>query len=369
MPLPMGRSFKFHIHYSNPMSTLLDSDISAVQRIRDVSNVFTMARAVENPYSTMVPKGAKPRSTLFEQPFKQRITPVDSAVPDGVDVQTGELSNNEANKCMVQGRLQKGRVAISISDLADEFGEEYAATNLMADNMTDAIIAARENLEVTCLKGTASGNAGDSQAYGGAYIPPGGIFSVGPAMTRGIGSWIRSANPAGTPDLPINALALTPSGNIQTGVASASTLTDLDLNTIMQSIATAARMKGTWDVFCSPAMTAVVDALTRAGQITTVSGNSNVPLRRFNNDMANGTITMEVRQFVTSFGKMRFHTHYSLPDNIHCYIVQMEAVVLRPGYAPRTRDIPYLGGGYKKIVEYVYGHMTTNPRSHGMITT
>ncbi len=351
------------------MSTLLDSDISSVQRVRDVSPVFTLARAVENPFSTMCPKGAKPRSTLFEQPFKQRITPVDSAVPDGVDVQTGELSNNEANKAMLQARLQKGRVAISISDLADEFGDEYAAHNLMADNMTDAIIAARENLEVTCLKGTASGNSGDSQAYGGAYIPPGGIFTTGPAMTRGIGSWIRSANPAGTPDLPINALALTPSGNIQTGVASASTLQDTDFNTIMQSIATAARMKGTWDVFLSPDATAMVDAWTRAGQITTVSGNQNVPLRRFNNNMADGTIAMEVRMFLTSFGKLRFHTHYSLPSNIHCYIVMMDQVVLRPGYAPRTRELPYQGGGYKRIVEYVYGLIATNPRSHGMITT
>jgi hypothetical protein len=271
---------------------------------------------------------------------------------------------------MVQGRLQKGRVAISISDLADEFGEEYAATNLMADNMADAIVAARENLEVTCLKGPVIGAAdGDSQPYGGPYIPAGGIFTVGPALTRGIGSWIRSANPAGTPDLPINALALTPSGNIISGVASASTLTDVDLNTIMQSIATAARMKGTWDVFLSPAATQTIDALTRAQQITTVSGNQNVPLRRFNNDMANGTITMEVRMFATSFGKMRFHTHYSLPSNVHCYIVMMDSAVLRPGYAPRTREIPYLGGGYKRIVEYVYGHMTTNPRSHGKITT
>ncbi len=351
------------------MATLTDDQISSVQRIRDVSDVFTMARAVENPFSTMVPKGPKPRSTLFEYPFKQRITPVDSAVPDGVDVQTGELSNNEANKAMLQGRLQKGRVAISISDLADEFGEEYAASNLMADNMMDAIIAARENLEVTCLKSTASGNSGDSQPYGGAFIPPGGIFTVGPAMTRGIGSWIRSANPAGTPDLPINALALTPAGNIQTGVASASTITDVDLNAIMQSIATAARMKGTWDVFLSANATTAIDALTRAGQITTVSGNSNVPLRRFNNDMANGTITMEIRLLVTSFGKLRFHTHYSLPTNIHCYIVQMDNVMLRPGYAPRTREIPYLGGGYKRIVEYVYGLAANNPRSHGMITT
>ena len=331
------------------MATLLDSDISSVQRVRDVSSVFTLARAVENPFSTMVRKGPKPRSTLFEYPFKQRITPTDSAIADGVDVTDSDLTNNEANKCMLQGRLQKGRVAIGVSDLASEFGDEYAASNLIADNMADAIIAARENLEVTCLK------LGDSQPYGGTSTP---------AKTRGFGSWIRSANPAGTPDLPINALALTPSGNINSTISDVTTLKDTDFNAVMKSIATAARMKGTWDVYLSADATAVVDAWTRMGEVTSTS----TQLRRFNSDMADSTVTMEVRFYVTSFGKLRFHTHYSLPTGVHCYIVQTDMVTLRPGYAPRTRELPYLGGSYKRIVEYVYGLAAENPRAHGKIT-
>lgn len=329
---------------------LTDGDISSVQRVRDVSSVFTLARAVENPATTMCKKGPKPRSTLFENPFKQRRTPEDSAIADGVDVEDSELSNNEANKCMLQGRLQKGRVAIAVSDLADEFGDEYAASNLIADNLADAIIQARENVETTFLK------TSDSQAYGGSSTP---------AKTRGFGSWLRTANPGGSPDLPINALALTPSGNISSGVADVTTLKDTDFNTVMKSIATAARMKGTWHVFLSADATAVVDAWTRVGEITSTT----TQLRRFNSDMADGTITMEVRFYLTSFGKLIFHTHYSLPTGVHCYIMNMDHVMLRPGYAPRTRELPYLGGGYKRIVEYVYGTMVDNPRSHGKITT
>jgi Family of unknown function (DUF5309) len=331
------------------MSALLDSDISSVQRVRDVSSVFTLARAVENPVSTMCRKGPKPRSTLFEFPFKQRITPSDSAVADGVDVTDADLTNNEANKCMNQSRLQKGRVAIGVSDLANEFGDEYAASNLMADNLSDAIIAARENLEVTVLK------LGDSQAYGGTTTP---------AKTRGIGSWIRSANPAGTPDLPINSLALTPTGNINSNVSDVTTLKDTDFNAVMKSIATAARMKGTWDVFLSADATAVVDAWSRMGEVTSTS----TQLRRFNTEMADGTITMEIRFYVTSFGKLRFHTHYSLPAGVHCYIINMDHFTLRPGYAPRTRELPYLGGSWKRIIEYVYGTQCDNPRAHGKIT-
>lgn len=331
------------------MAVLLDGDLSAVQRVRDVSSVFTLARAVENPVSTMIKKGPKPRSSLFENPFKQRITPTDSAVADGVDVQDSEIINNEANKAMLQGRLQKGRVAIGVSDLASEFGDEYAASNLLADNLADGIIAARENLEVTVLK------LGDSQAYGGTSQP---------AKTRGFGSWLRTANPAGSPDLPINSLALTPSGNINSTISDVTTLKDTTFNAVMQSIATAARMKGTWHVFLSADATAVVDQWTRMGDVTSTTTS----LRRFNTDMADGTVTMEVRFYVTSFGKLIFHTHYSMPTGVHCYIINMDHAQLRPGYAPRTREIPYLGGAYKRIIEYVYGLMVDNPRAHGKIT-
>lgn len=349
------------------MATLTDDQISQVQRVRDVSNVFTMARAIFTPFKTQCRKGPKPRSTLFESPFKQRITPVDSAIGDNFDVATAELGNNEQNKCMLQGRLQKGRVAIGISDLANEFGEEYAASNLKADNLRDAVIAAGENLEVTCLKGSTGNANGDSQPYGGAYVPAG--QTTGPMLTRGFGSWIRSANPAGTPDLPINALALTPATNILSGIADPTTLTDLDLNNIMHSISLAARMTGTWDVYCSPAFTKVLDQLTRNGVAVTSGSSQNVPLRRFNNDMKDGTIQMQVRQYLTSAGMMRFHLHFTLPSNVHCYIVNHDHVELRPGYAPRTRDLPYLGGSYRTIVEYVYGLMVNNPLAHGMITT
>jgi hypothetical protein len=333
---------------------LLDTDISAVQRVRDVGNVFTLARAVENPFSTMVRKGPKPRSTLFEEPFKARRTPEDSAIADGVDVADSELSNNEANKCMLQGRLQKGRVAIAISDLADEFGDEYAASNLKADNLSDAIIQARENLEVTCLK------TSDSQPYGGTSTP---------AKTRGLGSWIRSANPGGTPDLPINALALTPSTNIDDGNSAATDISDVGFNTVMQSIATAARMKGDWDVFVHPDLQAVIDQWSRHQSTAATSSTHNVPLRQFTTGMADGTVTMEIRQFVTSQGRLRFHCHYSLPTGVWAYIVKMDSVQLRPGYSPRTRELPYLGGGYKTIVEYVYGLMANNPRAIGKFTT
>lgn len=331
------------------MAMLTDIDISSVQRIRDVSRAFTLARAEELAFTTMARKGAKPKSTLYEWPFKQRFTPTDNAVTDGVDVANSDFTNNESNKSMLQGRLQKSRVAIAVSDLAQEFGEEYAAVDLMADNMMDGIILARESMEVSCLK------TGDSNAMND---PVAGT----PARMRGMSSWIRLANGA---DLPVPTMALCPAGNILSGVADVTTVSDTQFNTIMKSIALACFEKGVWDVFVTPDMMQVIDGYTNMG---TISG-STVPLRRFNKDMADTTITMEVRFYQTSFGKLRFHLHYSLPIGVHALIVQMDHVSIRPGYPVRTRELPYLGGGNKRIIEYVTGLDVSNPRTCGKITT
>jgi hypothetical protein len=100
-----------------------------------------------------------------------------------------------------------------------------------------------------------------------------------------------------------------------------------------------------------------------------VISGSTVPLRRFNKDMADATITMEVRFYQTSFGKLRFHLHFNLPAGVHALIVQMEQWSLRPGYPIRTAKLPYLGGGDKRIIEWLNGLDCKNPRANGKITT
>jgi hypothetical protein len=329
---------------------LTDADISSAQRVRDVSPMFTLTRAEFCPASTMMKKGARPKSTLYERPYKKPFTPTNNAVLDGVDITSSDLTNNEANKFMLQGRLQKGRIAIGVSDMSMEFGNEYAAVDLMADNMKDALQQARESLEIQVL------DTQDSRAQGA-----GG--STNPALMRGSASWLRIANPV-NPDLALPTDLLTPTDSILSGVSDVTALKDTDFNAIMQSIATTARLKGTWDVFVSPDLMAAIDGWTRLGDITA----STVPLRRFNQDMGAGEVTMEVRFYQTTFGRMRFHVHYSLPTGVHCLILNMDKTELRPGYPVRTKELPYLGGGYRRILEWVMG-LDADPLAGGKITT
>lgn len=332
------------------MAVLLDRDKSATFRRRDVSQSFTLARAEENPASTMIKKGKKPKASLYEWGFKTRHTPSDNAVEDGLDVQDAEFLNNEANKAMLQGRIQKGRVAIGVSDIAEELADEHmVGDSMLADNRADAIVLCRENLEVTILKN------GDSQPNSAGN----------PHKLRGLANWIRSANPGGSPDLPVPASALTPAGNILTGKATASLVTEDEFRAIMQSIATTCRQKGIWDVFVSPAMAAVITNWQRTGDVTATTA----PLRRFTAAQGSDTIQFSVRFYESDFGKLRFHTHFSLPAGVHALVVDMSSLSLRPVRPPNIKELEYRGGGRKEIMEYIYGLEVTNPQSHGKITT
>lgn len=335
------------------MSALLDKEINPQLRRRDVSNTFTVTRAEETPVSSMIKKGPKPKSTLFEWPMKSRHTPSDNAVADGVEVASGEIMNNEANKKMIQGRVQKGRVAFGVSDMAEELGDEYAISGgLLADNRVDGLVLAKENLEVTCLK------TGDSQAH---------IDDNNPMKTRGICSFSRTANPA-DPDLPLPTIALAPSGNILTGQATAAAVTEEELLDILQSIATAVRQMKTVHVFATPAMRRQISGWLKF----TPESSGNVLVRRFNNDVKGGgatEITMTVDRITCDFGKFFLHTHFSLPSGVHAIIVDMALMQLRPVRTPKLTKLEYRGGKYTEFFEYIIGLQVDDPRSIGKITT
>lgn len=330
------------------MPDLIDNTISSTFRIRDVSNSFALARAEENPLSSMVPRGPKPKSSLYEFPFKQRHTPSDNAISDGVDVADAEVINNESNKHMLQGRVQKSRVVVGVSDMAEELGEEYAVSGgLLADNVSDGLVLARENLEFTLLKDT------DSQPYSSTTVP---------MRMRGLPHWIRNTAQA---ELPVPSAARTPAENLSLSKATAAAVTEDNVRAIMQSIATTARRTGNWDVFVSPAFKAVISAWSRTGEVSATTA----PLRRFNANAKDSTMTLNIQVYESDFGKLRLHVHYSLPATVHALIVDMTQVKLRPVRPPTLKPLEYRGGGHRRMIEYIYGLEVSNPQAHGRITS
>ena len=334
------------------MASFLDRDASASFRVRDVSRSFTLSTAEHTPFTTMCPKGARPKSSLYEWPHRSAHTPTDSAIEDGVDVQTSEYINNNSNKAMLQGRVQKGRVAIAVGDLAMELTREYGdgGDNLLAQNRTDALRMARENLEVTLLKNS------DSNAES----------SGTPGKLRGLAFWIRSSN-SGVTDTAIPSAALCAAGQIVSGAATAAAVTEDNVRAIMRTIATNKQISGGmgWDVFVTPSMKEVFSNWARTGDIT----ETTVPLRRFNAPADGSTIKLDVRFYEGDFGKARLHTHFSLPSGHHAIFSRMDSVAIRPVRNPRLGALEYRGGAHVEFIEYILGLEVSDPRCHGKITT
>ena len=331
------------------MSALLDNDLDPKQRVRDVSTSFTYARMEEAPVSTMSKKGATPKSTLYEWRFKRRHAPSDNAIPENQDVQAGEIVNNESNKAMLQGRTQKSRVVIGVDDVAEELGEENIPGGLLADNVKDGIILAKENLEVTILKND------NSQSY---------VDANNPRKLRGTTYWIRSANPADG-DLPIPAMALTPAAQIVSGKATAANVTEENLLDILQSIATTCRSVKNLHVFATPALRRQISAWLKF--VPESAGN--VLVRRFNSNVSDKEIAMTVERIKCDFGVFFLHTHFSLPAGVHALLLDMDMISLRPVRAPQVRPLEYRGGAHLRMIEYINGLEVSNPQSHGKITT
>jgi hypothetical protein len=335
------------------MAALLDGAISATFRRRDVGKTFTLARATDNPFTTMVAKGERPKSTMLEFPFKTRHTPSDNAVDDGADVQDSELINNEANKTMLYARTQKGRVATGVDDVAEELGEEYAVSGgLLADNLADAIILARENMEFTSIK------SGDSTTF---------VSGTSQRRTRGLVNWCRSANPGGSPDLPIAAAALTPAGNIVTGRATADDVTMADFLGILLSIVTTSRSMKNLHVFVTPAMRIRIAQWVQF--VTAPSGT--VPVQQYNvtRNSKDKEVVMSVERIVCDIGRFTLHTHFSLPSGVHVLVVDMDVVKQRPARSPKYSRLEYRGGYIKEIIEYIFATEVNNPQLLGKITT
>ena len=335
------------------MAALLEKDQNPQLRRRDVSKTFTVARAEETPVSSTADKGDKPKSTLYEWPFKTRFTPSDNAVADGKDVTDADIVNNEANKKLIQGRIQKSRVAYGVSDMAEELGDQFALSGgLLADNRADALVLIKECHEQTLLK------TGDSQGHSD---------DANPMKLRGLCSFIRTANPADA-DLPIPTMALCPAGNILTGKATAADVTEENLLDVLQSIATAARQMKTVHVYATPAMRRAISSWLKL----TPESAGKVVVRQYNNTVEKGKaneITITVDRITCDFGKFFLHTHFSLPAGVHAIIADMGMLKVRPVRTPKLTKLEYRGGKHVEFFEQVSGLEVSNPTCFGKITT
>jgi len=337
------------------MATALDTTYTSTQRVRDVRETFIQLIGMETPVLSRVNKAPKPMSSTPEWPVKTFADANTDGVLDGVDPDFGSVGeNNFANKTMLLGRYQQKARYPSVSKIANLLAKQYAVkTDAMADNVKDKTLEHHIDLEAILL----SDNESVLQ-----------VSNSTASKTRSIGRWISKDNSRFTDTATTPATAYrTPTASIVVSKAAATDVTEAEIQSLTQSVATARKRAttGFWGV-CQPAMKSQFTSFTRTD--LNGSGASTFPVRRFN-QAADQTITMNVTRYESDFGAIDLMVSFRLDSSIHLLLLDMDMIEVGYAQAPKYEELPFQGGIRRGMVDSIIVCEVLNPQAHGKIIT
>jgi len=337
------------------MATALDTTYTSTQRVRDVRETFIQLIGMETPVLSRCNKAPKPMSSTPEWPVKTFASPVTTGILDGVDPDFSTVGeNNFANKTMLLGRYQQSARYPSVSKVANLLAVQYAVkTDAMADNVKDKTMEHHIDLESILL----SDNESVLQ-----------VSNSTASKTRSIARWVSldDARFTDTATTPATAYR-TPTASIIVSKAAASDVTEANIQTLTQSVATARKKAttGFWGV-CQPAMKSQFTSFTRTDLNGTSS--STFPVRRFNQE-SNQTISMNVTRYESDFGPIDLMVSFRLDSSIHFLMLDMDMVEIGYAQAPKYEELPFQGGIRRGMVDSIIVCEVLNPQAHGKIIT
>lgn len=336
------------------MAQVLDTTISSTHRVRDVRESFITLIGMETPVSSRLKKSPKPMSSTPEWPVKTYASASSAGVIEGTPVSSANDENNLANKTMLLGRFQRLQRQPAASKESILLAKQYAVpTDVFQDNVKDKTLELHRDVEYTVLSDNES-------------VPA--SAGVTASKTRGIPRWVsnddaRFTDAATTP----NSSYRTPTGSVLVSKAAASDVTEANVQSLTQSVATTRKRVSTnfWGI-CSPAMKSQFTTFTRTD--LNGSSNSSFPVRRFNQTLGD-TITMNVTRYESDFGAIDLMTSFWLDSSVHFLLLDMEMAEIGYAQAPQFTELAFDGATRRGIIDAIIVCEVLNPQAHGKAIT
>jgi len=328
-------------------------EINQVGKREDFADVIAMVDAKSMPFTTMVPKGSEPANSIFDWQADSYQAAVLGGIVDGVDVVSGDYVNEASGRAKLHGRIQKFRKAFMVSDIAQNVSDVagIGKKGEMKRAISHAIVELKRNMEATFCSDQ------DSQADNGSTLP---------YLTRGMGKWITNTAQG---DQPVPAAYLTPAASILTKTT-ATTIED-DINGVCQSIYQQTGQQHDFDCICGVNLKKQFSSFAAwvPASVTTV------PVRRYNQDSASGTILNSIDVWQGDFGSVNLILSLWLAadsaagniPNGRAYLMNWDLVELRYNRQPAYTELPNLGGGPRGYVDAICGLAVYNPLGLGKI--
>jgi hypothetical protein len=275
----------------------------AVGLREDLADVISVVDAKNTPVSSMAKKGADlTNGSVFSWQADSYNDPSFDGVLTNADVST--FADPAANRALLSGRAQKFRRSIKVDDFAQNVDNVAGVGKKkeMARGVSRSLVELARDIE------SAICSDNDSQEQSGAA----------PFKTRGLGSWIGGT----ATDLPIPAAYQTPAGSINN--TAMSSLTEANVQSMLQSIYTVTGQINTMVLVCGPELKRKFTEFTRFA--TGSDSAQELSIRTFTQPTEARKITAKVDTFEGDFGTI------SLLPSLFNAKDQNEATQLRRGY-------------------------------------
>lgn len=319
----------------------------------DISDEMVIVDAKSTPFTTMLRKGPAPENTLFEYPVDSYASPKTTGRADGADVASGDIENHASARTKVAARIQwflraggAGKIANTVPDVAGVGkGKEFSRAAVKK------MVELKRDMEYTFLSTNES--AADDGTNG--------------SKTRGVGKWVQNGAQS---DQPVPAAFRPAATQVKSITGSdVSTLTEADIQGILEAMFQVTGSKGTYHCFCRTGVKRQFTSFT----LTQTQSSTVLPLRRYTQDQADSTITASIDRYEGDFG-----TILLIPDlwmdatNAplqHAYILNMDRWHCRPQQRPMMTELPFQGGGRKFMVDAIEALACDNPLGEAKIVT
>lgn len=301
----------------------------------------------ETPVTAMLKTGKRPENVKFNYPLDDYAATSTAGIPDGTDITSADYEDHTSTRKSVDGVVQHWRRVPAVSTFAEKVSNAPGVKNNQANDKEYAMAQVKKtkelgrDIEATILSTNESDYEGDLGAAN---------------KTRGMGKWLQSGAQI---HLPVNAALRTKAAAIK--IKAVATVTEDDINDIMQTIWSDKGTTGNFTLICNPALKRKFTYFATADtQSATV-----IPVRQFNHDGASKKITMTVTMYEGDFGQLTLLPSRHMVSGENGYLIDKDYWELRWTQKPDHRELENRGAGRRGIVDAIGALACLHPQSAG----
>jgi hypothetical protein len=311
------------------------------------ADVIACVESDATPYTSMIDKRTKPAQVTHNWQVKAYPVTGHRGVLDGMDATSFDSTPREE----LSVRAQKTWRKPGVTDFADEAEIQGLKGGEMAEQLADAIVTVKRQIEKRCL--SAEDTCADNATTRGNE-------------TRGVFSWL--ANQAQT-NLPVPDGFRTPTAQRYTSTLAL--FTEVELSALCRASFKQRKGPSAMHGFLGIDLKAAFSNFSK--YVDTVANKT--AIRTFNQDANSKAVITTVDRLVMDTGTIDLHPSAFLytdadtgADTLYTHrsgvILDMSMMGLAYSRMPRTVKLQYQGGGQKAIVDAIFLHMCDNPLGH-----